>query len=100
MKDKLIEALRDWASENGSSELCYLKNEKMGDFIISTEKVHGGGEGDGEKHWIVLKVEDGERVSFWKIPGWYQSYSGAELEIGNIFEVFAKEISVTVWEKK
>lgn len=94
MRDKLIEALEN------TDDLGYLKNKKVGDFILSTEKVHGGCEGSGEEHWIVLKVEHDGKTSFWEIPGWYQSYEGAELEIENIFEVVQKEVVVTVWEKK
>ena len=100
MKKELIKALNDYADENGASELADLKNEKIGDFIVSAQEVRGGCEGAGEEHWVVLKVEHVGKTSFWKVPGWYQSYHGAELEIDNTFEVVAKEVTVTVWEKK
>lgn len=100
MKTKLIEVLEEYSNKEGSYELKELKNKKLGDFIISTEKVHGGCEGAGEEHWVVLKVEHEGKTSFWEIPGWYQSYDGSTLEVGNLFEVESKEVVITVWKEK
>lgn len=107
MKDRLIKILEEFSNENGSYELKelgsqYRKPLKEDGFTISTKEVYGGGEGDGETHWAVLEVlEDATGdISFWKIPGWYQSYEGATLEVSETFEVKAVEKVVTVWEEK
>ena len=57
-----------------------------------------GGEGQGDSYWAVLSVIDknGEET-FWKIPGWYQSHAGSELEFENIYQVVEKEKVITVW---
>ena len=60
-----------------------------------------GGEGQGDDYWIVFSVTSlavaGE-VFYYKVPGWYQSHNGAELEWDNVFEVKSVEKTVTVWE--
>ena len=60
-----------------------------------------GGEGEGEEYWCVMSVTDkaGEET-FWKVPGWYASHHGSELEIENIFEVVLKEKVIKVWGAK
>lgn len=66
-------------------------------------KRHGGREGDGEDHWLVYKLENATQAyqeTYWKVPGWYQSYHGGELEWSNTFQVKPTEKVITVWEKK
>jgi hypothetical protein len=55
----------------------------------------------GSEYWIVFSVTslaDPSDVVYYKVPGWYQSHCGAELEWYNVFEVKSVEKTVTVWE--
>lgn len=65
--------------------------------VISLESEYGG-EGQGDEYWVVVKItgHDGS-VRFFKKPGWYQSYSGGELD-GDTYEVRPREKMVTVYE--
>lgn len=58
---------------------------------------HGGGEGSGEERWIVFSVVSEGQKTFWKLPGWYQSYHGSEFNWDEIFEVKSAEKVITVW---
>lgn len=58
----------------------------------------GGYEGSGEEHYIILKFIKDFRDSHWKVPGYYASYNGAELEWDSAFQVTAKERTIIVWE--
>ena len=50
---------------------------------------------------LVFKVTGpNDHVSYWKVPGWYDSYDGNTIEWDNTFEVTPVEKMVTVWEKK
>jgi hypothetical protein len=66
-----------------------LKNGLTLEFV----KSHGGYEGGGEEHWIVFKLKN----QYWEIPGWYQSYHGAEIEINKTFEVKPEQKTITVY---
>lgn len=57
-----------------------------------------GGEGMGDQYWVVVKIlaEDGSE-RFFKRNGWYQSYSGGELD-GPTIEVRPREKMVTLYE--
>jgi len=58
-----------------------------------------GGEGMGDEYWRVFSVEkDGETQSYWKVPGWYQSYNGGELEYSEVFKVKPVQVTITKWE--
>jgi hypothetical protein len=54
-----------------------------------------GGEGEGDQYWYVFKVA-GPVNRFFKVDGYYQSYSGGEYD--NLYEVFPKQVQVTQWE--
>jgi len=61
----------------------------------------GGSEGAGEEHWVVIKLTSPEKQeTYWKIPGWYQSYNGSELEFNNLYQVEIGEKVIKVWNKK
>lgn len=68
-----------------------LENEKIEyegkEFIFHAEYVKGGYEGAGEEHYVVLKVTHEGNETFWKVPGYYASYHGCELEVENTFQV-------------
>lgn len=57
-----------------------------------------GGEGEGTKYWVVVKVTfpDGTERYFRK-DGYYISYGGADLD-GPMREVFPREETVTVFK--
>lgn len=103
IKAKLKKVLNKYSNDNGACEIGYIDKSKpyvSDGLYFFTEEKHGGGEGDGEEYWIVLNVTYQGSVSFWQIPGYYQSYDGGELEIDNIFEVKPVEKMVIVWEEK
>ena len=61
-----------------------------------------GGEGQGDNFWIVFSVTnlaDSGDVVYYKVPGWYQSHYGSELEWGSLFEVSRREKTIMVWEE-
>lgn len=65
--------------------------------VISYVDDHGG-EGQGDGYWVVVKItgHDGTERLF-KRNGWYQSFSGGELD-GPTIEVRPREKMVTVYE--
>lgn len=93
--------LEDLSLEELFRELDYPAGHSVtiGDYIISQEEQFGG-EGEGEDYWIVFKAQKGEEVTYWKIPGWYSSSQGSEIEIDNTFEVEPREVMVRKWFKK
>lgn len=99
---EIIEVLREEDAEE-FKHLDFLREEDSFEargFQFKHEETQGGGEGDGEEHWIVFSVSKDEEKTFWKIPGWYQSHYGGELEVDRTFEVEAAEKVITVWQAK
>jgi hypothetical protein len=100
LKEKLKEIL---LCNQEYDSISYLKEEhpliEKG-LTIFCKEVKGGGEGDGEEHWVVMSVKDETGLeTFWKVPGWYQSYDGAHLEIHNMFQVMPAKKTITIWVK-
>lgn len=61
---------------------------------------HGGGEGDGSEHYVVLSVTQNDiNETFWMIPGYYQSYNGRELELDDIHQVEPYERTITDFKR-
>lgn len=59
-----------------------------------------GGEGMGDSFYFVFSIFDRKEnrdVSFWQWDGYYASYEGGNLD--DLFEVTAKEITKTIYEK-
>jgi hypothetical protein len=57
-------------------------------YTIKHYYTEGGGEGDGEEHWVILEISrDGEHHSFWLAPGWYASYDGGTIDWDEIHQV-------------
>ena len=70
---------------------------KFGDgWKIENHYHHGGGEGDGSEHYVVLKVTQNDiNETFWMVPGYYESYNGSELELDCIHQVEPYQKTVT-----
>lgn len=77
-----------------------MKNIQVEDLVFDTVEIYGGGEGDGEEYWIVFLVQEvgANNKYYYKVPGWYQSYHGGELEWENIYPVEPVQKVITVWE--
>jgi len=74
---------------------------KFGDgWKIENQYRHGGSEGDGSEHYVVLKVTQNDiNETFWMVPGYYESYNGSELELDCIHQVEPYEKTVTDYRK-
>jgi len=85
--------LNEWASEESDTPLKITE-----EYSFEFEQKEGGYEGGGEEYWVVIKlVKNGETHSYWKIPGWYQSYDGGELEWSDTYRVYPYTKLVTDW---
>jgi len=72
---------------------------EIGGYKITLKERFGGYEGAGEEHHLVYEVsKSGVVDSYWKVPGWYQSYHGAEQEWETIHRVKPVEKMVIVWD--
>ncbi len=91
---------REWFDDNVEYESDYLSNKenyqefydlfkRLGKFEV---KQQHGGEGEGDKYWIVYHFIDHD--IYIKFYGWYASYHGAEYQ--DMYEV--KPVEVTVIE--
>lgn len=56
-----------------------------------------GGEGKGDDYWVVFSLTKGDVTRYFKKSGWYQSYSGGELD-GELEEVTPTAKVIMVWE--
>lgn len=63
---------------------------------VFLEKQHGG-EGQGDEYWAVFKVVDGDSVRYFRIEGYYLSFSGGEFD-GPFHEVAPVEKLVVFYE--
>lgn len=83
----------------GDASLREKQFYQFGPLKVWAEAEYGGAD-KGSKYWVVLGVEENGVISFWKVPGWYSSYDGPELEPGNMFEVKEEEEVIKVWNRK
>jgi hypothetical protein len=97
LKEKVLAAFNAYAEEYSVHELHDI-HENLSFHCVED---YGGSEGDGEERWFVMKVTDLEThdETFWKVPGWYQSYHGSEFELGNTYQVEQGERVIKVWNK-
>jgi len=95
-----VEAIRRQLSKINDYNYDYdgSESEIGGGWIYECVERFGGGEGDGETHWIVFSLSKGDVKKHFRINGYYQSYDGAYLD-GDIEEVEEKEKVVKVWGK-
>ena len=87
-------------SEIRELDIRYISKPKTlsdGSQVESVENF--GGEGQGDEYWTVFKLTKDGAESFWKIPGWYQSFQGGELEWSDVYQVESYERMVTDWRE-
>lgn len=56
-----------------------------------------GGEGEGDRYWMVISLSDGLTTRYFRRDGWYASYDGGYLD-GETYEVKPKTKQITVFE--
>jgi len=59
----------------------------LNEWTFNVEECIGGSEGEGEEHYLILKLVGGGETSLWKVPGYYSSYEGSELEWDSMYKV-------------
>lgn len=113
MKDKIVELVKKFNGELVRPDAKdytekYFEAQEEGSSIpetdgleISVKYVEGGHEGAGEVFFIILEVKEVAtgKITHWEIPGWYQSYNGAEYTIEDMFQVKPAEKTIIVWNK-
>jgi hypothetical protein len=68
---------------------------KLNEWTFGVVECRGGSEGDGEEHFLILTLIGDGNKTFWKIPGYYSSYEGGELEWDSIHKVEPFERNIT-----
>lgn len=91
----IIESNSDIFEENAGDYNPF----KIEGITFSLRERHGGGEGQGEEHWVVFSADLDGRTTYWQVPGYYMSYDGATLHWDQAFEVRPAEKKITVWEQ-
>lgn len=54
-----------------------------------------GGEGEGEKYWVLFQVEE----EFFKIDGYFNSWDGVNWEGSELYKVTPVEVTVIEYQK-
>lgn len=85
----------DELEENWRDNSYEFPNGWIGKNVIR----HGGREGCGEEYWIIFSVSKGDVTKYFQVDGWYQSYDGGTLEWADVYEVEAREVTVTQYFK-
>lgn len=90
----------EWGDSYSSSGLWQeFMDEGMTNTVDGlTAKVEAeyGGEGKGDKYWMVVSLSDGETTRYFRKDGWYASYDGGSLD-GDTYEVSPQEKVITVY---
>lgn len=94
-----INTLKQHLDNCSSYDIEDMNAEQFGNFTISCEDCHGGCEGAGEEHFLVIKVTDNVDTQYFLIPGFYQSYDGRSIEVGNLYEVEPYEKTERDWRQ-
>jgi hypothetical protein len=72
--------------------------ENIGGFIVQAVEQYGG-EDLGSEYWVVFSVEKDMQKEFFKLDGWYASYTGHEFnDFLDFNEVKQVEKVIKVWE--
>lgn len=71
-----VEEYRDFLNESWDEDVIEIPYK---DSIITLTIVDQyGGEGQGDTYWVVFSAKYNDEKTFYKIDGWYASYSGHE----------------------
>ena len=89
--------IQDEIAEYDFEYVSHIHNIGQG-WQYTCEKRFGGGEGDGDVHWIVFSISKDDVKKFFKIDGWYASYDGSYLD-GDMYEVKEEPVMVMEWKK-
>lgn len=88
-----------WESGNAWQEVKYsTPKEVTVDGLTAKTVAEYGGEGQGDDYWLVISLADETATRYFRMDGWYASYSGGELD-GDPYEVRPQEKVITVYEK-
>lgn len=103
LKNALVKILEDYDRTNNLADLEGFSNHdpfyKGGLTITSEENNRDSGVNGGQNYWIVLKVQKGSEITFWKICGCYYSYENPTLDFDKMIQVEPKEKMVKIWEQ-
>lgn len=94
--ERAIENATDWDSIRWKSDGTLVTTIEVDGTSLDVIKVDDfGGEGQGEKLWVVVKI-DGK---FYRKSGYYSSYDGSEWD-GPFREVSPVQKTITVYEAR
>lgn len=108
-----VEFLKNWAptaknfEELGNrfddisiSDFAYEEYDfiKFLDWTITWED-HYGGEGQGSEYWVVFKITGPDTEKYIYLPGYYESYEGAEFFTNEMYEVVKSQKTVDYWKQ-
>lgn len=96
--DALKKVIEDRKKEYGYSDVRTLfesiSEVKTDDFSLHYVEMGW----DEDAAWMILMLkENNDEYSFWKIPGWHNSYDGYIFELENIYKTEKKQKIITYW---
>lgn len=87
----------DFDNASAWSWIKYEGGKGTRDGLTAERVAEYGGEGEGDRYWVVVSITDGLTTRHFRKNGWYASYSGGYLD-GDTEEVTPREKLVTVYE--
>jgi hypothetical protein len=95
--EEMQEAATDYsAMATGANGKMPYKYEDHDLFFVESH----GGEGEGDDYWAVFSLTNASgETTYWKIPGWYQSYQGGTYEYDEVFQVEPEQVMVRQWKE-
>lgn len=90
VQNAIVEELWEWTDGGGRT-----KSFEIPSGTVTLVEDHGGGEGDGETRFIVIKV--GEQL--FQYNGYYSSWDGTEWD-DDLYEVEPYDVTVTQYRVK
>lgn len=88
-----------WLGENKRTNLQRVRNDEIFVFngynVKLEETITDEYNGDGG---LVFSLTKGGEKTYWRIPGWYSSESGLQLDVFDVFEVKPEPVEVINWK--